>query len=193
MNKQAAILLASGFEEIEALLPADFLRRAGVDVKLVSVENQDMVCGSHDINVQADTQLQDVKNEHFDAVIAPGGIPGAENLGKNENVIEFLRAKQDQGAIIAAICAAPVLVLAKNGFLNSRAYTCNPGFCDMAKDMVGHEAKKERVVIDGAVVTSQAAGTSGEFAYTLIKLLLGQEQADKVMNTSCFSLTTLAK
>lgn len=189
MGKQAAILLATGFEEVEALLPADFLRRAGIEVKLVSVENADMVCGSHEINVQADVKLESILKDSFDVVICPGGVPGAENLGNNEQVVDFLRTKQSEGAIIAAICAAPACVLAKNGFLQTRSYTCNPGFTDMAEKMVGHAAKAERVVIDGSLVTSQAAGTSAEFTHTLIKLLLGQEQADKVMATSCFVLT----
>lgn len=187
MGKKAAILLAEGFEEVEALLPADFFHRSGIEVKLISVDNQDMVTGSHDISVKVHGKLKDVLNEKFDAIIAPGGIPGAVNLGNCEAAIDFIRQKQEEGAIIGAICAAPACVLAQHGFLRSRNYTCNPGFTNTAQEMTGHSAKEDRVVVDGSVVTSRAAGTAAEFAHKIIELLLGKDAADDVMGKNLFS------
>ena len=190
MSKRAAILLAEGFEEVEALTPADFFHRSGIEVKLLSIENQDMVSGSHDITVKAHAKLKDVMDEKFDVVIAPGGIPGAANLGESDLVIDFIRQKQEEGAIIGAICAAPACVLAQHGFLKTRSYTCNPGFVEMAEKMVGHDAKQERVVVDGSIVTSRAAGTAAEFTHKIIELLLGKQAADEVMKKNLFSFVS---
>ncbi len=190
MSKKAAILLAEGFEEVEALTPADFFHRTGIDVKLVSVDNVDMVTSSHNITVKAHAKLKDILQEKFDVVILPGGVPGAANLGENEAVIDFIRQKQEEGAIIGAICAAPACVLAQHGFLKSRPYTCNPSFVEKAEKMTGHAAKQERVVVDGSIVTSRSSGTAAEFTHTIISLLLGKETADDVMKKNLFSFVS---
>ena len=114
--KKAIVFLADGFEEVEALTPVDYLRRAGVEVTVAGVSKTE-ITGSHGIKVNADAALSDsLLGEKYDAVIAPGGMPGAANLAATPLVEKLFKDAESRGAVIAAICAAPVVVLAKPGF-----------------------------------------------------------------------------
>ncbi|MGL4524304.1 MAG: DJ-1 family glyoxalase III [Spirochaetia bacterium] len=181
-----AILLADGFEEVEALTPADFLRRANLPVTTVSTNGKKFVTGSHDIKIEADILLADVFESSFSAVIIPGGLPGSVNLGENKEVIKFLHHQREKSAYLAAICAAPYYVLGMHGFLEGHQYTCNPGFQAKAQELLGRPVTSGGVVIDKKIITSQAAGTSAEFTHAIIACLASNTLADQVMGQSLF-------
>jgi 4-methyl-5(b-hydroxyethyl)-thiazole monophosphate biosynthesis len=183
MSKKAIVFLAEGFEEVEAVTPIDYLRRAGVEVTTVSISRTAQVRGSHGITLNADATLAALEKQGgtdpalYDAVILPGGGKGAENLAASEAVGGFVTAMARERKLVCAICAAPAVVLAPLGLLQGRDFTCFPG---MEERVSGASWKESRVVIDGALVTSRGAGTAGEFAAAIIGELLGQAEAGKL-------------
>ena len=173
---RAQILLADGFEEIEALGTIDILRRGGVEVVSTSIGSSCEVRGAHGINVKADALLADVENEDFDVVILPGGGEGTDNLRASAKVFELLRRQKAQSRLIAAICAAPV-ILCEAGVLDPGQHvTCYPT-CVMDLD---RQAAGVPVVADGDVITGQAPGATILFALVLLKSLVGEAAAKKV-------------
>ncbi len=168
----ACVLLAEGFEEIEAVTVADVLRRAEVDTRLVGVAGR-RVCGAHGIVLEADTVLADAPGP-FDAVVLPGGMPGAAHLRDDPAVRQLVRAQVERGALAAAICAAP-MALAAAGVLDGRRATCYPGFEDR---LAGATVADAPVVEDGPVVTSRGPGTALAFALALVARLRGSEVRD---------------
>lgn len=173
MSKTALVILAPGFEEIEAMAPIDVLRRAGVTVRVAGLESR-TVTSSHEVTVQADLLLSEVR-ETPDAVILPGGMPGSKNLGASAAVEAIVKKVYTSGGICAAICAAPVTTLAKWGILDKREATCYPG---LEKDFPPSTRKSTAaVVVDGNVVTSRGPGTALAFALTLARLLAGKATA----------------
>lgn len=171
--KPVAVLLAEGFEEVEAITPVDFLRRAGLDVRVVGVDGLS-VRGGHNIVVSADVLLSDADHE-FDAVVLPGGLPGAQRLGASDAVRRLVEDVAAAGGLVAAICAAPAVVLGSMGFLAGKRYTCYPGFEKQVED---GEFSSERVVEDGNLITSRGPGTAAEFALALIGRLVAPEVAE---------------
>jgi 4-methyl-5(b-hydroxyethyl)-thiazole monophosphate biosynthesis len=173
-HKSAMIVFAEGFEEVEAVTPADVLRRAGVDVALVGLERL-VVEGAHGIAFQMDRTLRE--REKVDAVILPGGLPGAENLSQSKTLLNILHSQLASGNILAAICASPGLVLGRNGLLKGRRATCYPGF----EKHFGPDATfvDEQVVKDGNLITSRGPGTAFDFALALTKELAGEAKANE--------------
>ena len=169
------ILLAPGFEEAEALVPADMLRRAGIETSLVSLDGES-VPGSHGVTVTADAALDELDRSKLDMVVLPGG-PGHKDLGKDPRVERLVREVAGQGRWVAAICAAPTL-LGGWGLLEGRAAVCYPG---MEAGLTGARAKMDRsVVVDGNIITGRAAGSAFDFGLTLVEVLAGKEEADKI-------------
>ncbi|MCH5290894.1 MAG: DJ-1/PfpI family protein, partial [Treponema sp.] len=131
--RTVAVLLAPGFEEIEAITVIDYLRRAEIGVTTVAVPADGAegttVTGSHGIPVVADTTLAAYRAARTvpDAIYSPGGMPGAANIGANADALDLIAAVAGAGKLVAALCAAPVVVLAKTGLLAGRRYTCYPG------------------------------------------------------------------
>jgi 4-methyl-5(b-hydroxyethyl)-thiazole monophosphate biosynthesis len=183
MAKKAVVFLAEGFEEVEAVTPIDYLRRAGVEVTIASAEGGEIVTGSHGIPVKADTTLGDLVKQgravpaSWDAVVLPGGLPGADNLAASAAVGAFVREMAAEGKWVCAICASPAVVLAPLGLLAGKKFTCYPG---MEKTVSGASWSGGRVVIDGAVITSRGAGTAGNFAAAIIGKLVSEEAAEKI-------------
>lgn len=163
---KVAVLLATGFEEIEALTTVDVLRRAKHDVDIVGLEKQ--VTGGHDITVVAD-QVLDGPLVGYDLIALPGGKEGAENLRDNDAVIESLQKQMDAEKQIGAICAAPI-VLEKAGAVDGKQFTSFPGFEEQVES--GHY-QNEVLVVDGKLVTSRGPATALEFAYQLVEQLGG--------------------
>ncbi len=176
MLKTALVILAEGFEEIEAIAPVDVLRRAGVRVALAGLTER-RVKSSRNIEVQVDILLADLV-EIPDAVILPGGIPGATNLAKSEEVSKLVKKMNTEGKIVAAICAAPAAVLAPLGILDGKKATCYPGCESDFSNKISYS--KKRVVVDGNIITSQGPGTALEFSLEIATQLVGKEMAENV-------------
>lgn len=170
------VLLAPGFEEAEALVPVDLLRRAGIETETVSITGEP-VPGSHGITVTADISLSQVDRSKADMVVLPGGGPGYKNLGKEPKVEQLVREAAEQGRWIAAICAAPTL-LGRWGLLTGKEAVCYPG---MEEGLTGAQTRMgQGVVVDGKTITGRAAGSAIDFGLALITALKSQEEADRV-------------
>ncbi len=174
--KRVIVPLAEGFEEIEAVAIVDVLRRAGVEVTVAGVDD-DVVTGSHGIRIECDTQIGSVDPDHADAIVLPGGMPGARNLGKSDAVLRLLRTMARDGKLIGAICAAPTILNAA-GILDERQATSHPAH---EGEMNRCRYRHERVVVDGNVITSRGAGTAIEFAAELVARLAGAEVAEDIL------------
>ncbi len=187
------LFLAPGFEEVEALAPLDLLRRAGLHVTTVAITTpagipatEQAVTGSHRITVMADMSEADFAH-YLDvtggdeaampmrAVILPGGMPGAAHLDASAVVSAALRVADGQGACLAAICAAP-MILGKRGYLDGRRATCYPGF---EADLVG-ATTGGKVIRDGSIVTAAGMGGATEFGLELVSLLASPEKAGEL-------------
>lgn len=166
--KKVAIILAEGFEEIEALTVVDVLRRAKISCDTISIDNN-YVTGSHNITIKADRLINDDIKE-YDMIVLPGGLPGAENLANNENVIEAIRYFNDNNKYIAAICASPAIVFKSAGIENNRYITSYPGE-RFEKLLENSNYIEELVVIDKNIITSRGPATTMLFAYKLIDIL----------------------
>jgi 4-methyl-5(b-hydroxyethyl)-thiazole monophosphate biosynthesis len=172
--KTACVLLADGFEEVEALTPIDYLRRAGVEVTAIGVTGPSPK-GGHGIEVKADRGT-DALTADYDCVVVPGGGKGSENLAASADVAALVKRQFAAGKLVAAICAAPAVVLHGScGILAGKRFTCYPG---LESKVSGATFVDERVVADGKLITARAAGCAGEFAYAIINALVGEDAAD---------------
>lgn len=169
MLKKVVILLATGFEEIEAVTVIDVLRRAGINIIGAGLDSV-TVTGSHGITVIAEKKIGDLKL-HFDAVIIPGGMPGAMHLHNSSKVNNFIKKMSSKGSLIAGICAAPSVVMSPLGLLENKNATCYPG--DQIDFGGSTRYLDQAVVIDGNIITSQGPGTSMEFAFAIVEKLIG--------------------
>ena len=167
---KVAVILANGFEEIEALTVVDVMRRANITCHMVGFE--DKVTGSHAIQVQAD-RVFDGDLSGYDMIVLPGGMPGSVHLRDNEQLIAELQRFEKIGKKVAAICAAPI-ALNQAGLLEERNYTCYDGVQEQISN--GHY-HKETVVVDGDVITSRGPATALAFAYHLVETLGGDAKA----------------
>ena len=175
-RKRAGILLAEGFEEIEAVTPIDLLRRGGVEVTVIGVSDRE-VTGAHGIPIRADAVLGDADTDSLDILVLPGGMPGSSNLAADDGVNMLVKQFAAQGKPIAAICAAPALVLAPLGVLDGKRATCYPAMKERAP---GINFSDEGVVRDGTIITGQGAGKAAEFALAVLEALEGRETAEKI-------------
>ena len=176
------LFLADGFEEIEALAVVDLLRRARIDINMVSVTGNLQVTGSHKIGVMADTLFEDTKFEDADMLVLPGGMPGTINLMNHEGLDKLLRKFHSENKLIAAICAAPT-VLASKGFLEGKNATCYPG-CE--SEMAGSNVLEQDVVEDGNIITSRGLGTAIDFALAIIRKLTDENLAKDIANRGVY-------
>lgn len=187
--KGVYIFLANGFEEIEALATLDVLRRGGVDVKTVSVLYDKFVTGSHKTTVVADKTYGEFKAEvqldgtdESDVMIFPGGMPGTRNLAENGEIINFMRLHYAEGGAVAAICAAPGLVVSQLPSLQGKHFTCFDGFED-APVARGGIYEKKPAVRDGNLITGRGAGCAVEFGLAILAHLKGEEAAAAVRHS----------
>ncbi len=167
------VLLADGFEEIEAVTIIDVLRRAEIEVSLLGTRSRD-VNGAHGIEIRADATLEEVGERDWAAVILPGGIPGATNLRDDARVKALLQRQDAEGGMLAAICAAPI-ALSAAGVLEGKEVTSYPGFAEQIRCGAYRE---DHVVIDRNVTTSRGPGTALEFSLHLVSQLVGEEMAN---------------
>ncbi|MBR3680919.1 MAG: DJ-1/PfpI family protein [Clostridia bacterium] len=160
------VLLAEGFEELEALSPVDILRRENIEVKTVGIGGRE-ITGAHGIRVICDLLPSEVERSRLEAVIFPGGMPGSLNLDASPYADEFIEAVSENGGRLAAICAAP-LVLGRRGLLKGRRATCFPGF---EGELIGASCTGEPVVTDGNITTARDFRAAVAFGDELARLL----------------------
>lgn len=173
-----AILLADGFEEVEALTPLDIMRRAGLDARTVAIGSK-VAIGSHGIAVVCDMTADEVKLDEVTMAIFPGGMPGSLNLDASPFTDEIINSLVKRGGRLAAICAAP-LVLGRRGLLSGKAAVCYPGF---ENELVGAKIPEEsdvRTVTDGNITTSRGMGAAIDFSLEIVKSLLGEKKAEEI-------------
>ena len=164
--KKVLVLLADGFEEIEALSVVDVLRRANVDCKMCSIEGE-YVRGTHNIIIKSDCNIKDIDGQEYDCVVLPGGLPGAENL-KAQSVKELVLKMNENKKIVAAICAAPETLEYFN-ILENKKCTSYPGFIQN-KDKINY-IEDEPVVVDDNIITSRGPATALLFALAILEKL----------------------
>lgn len=175
MAKSVLVLLAKGFEEIEAVSIIDVCRRGGLDVCTAGVEEL-LVQGANRITVAADCLLADVASEQFDMIVLPGGLGGTNILASNELVQSLLKQYQNEQKMIGAICAAP-FALHKAGVLGKN-YTCYPSFEEQIK-LDGYDPKS-KVVIDENITTSRGPATAICFGLSIVSQLQGDDVAQTI-------------
>jgi protein deglycase len=193
MPKKVLVLLAEGFEEVEAITPIDYLRRSGIEVTAAAIGKSLTVKGSHGIQIMADALLDSLLAEGkllpsaWDGVVIPGGLPGSDNLAASKETGVLVTEMAAQGRLICAICAAPARVLSPLGLLKGKKFTCFPGeeekVTSASSASYGAQWKEDRVVVDGSFITSRGAGTAGEFACAIIEKLTGEGEkiAERVL------------
>ena len=168
------VFLAKGFEELEALAPVDVLRRAGVTVKTVGVTGK-RVSGSHGISVNCDIIVNEATFDELDGIILPGGLPGTTNLEADETVQRFIDYAAENGKIIGAICAAP-MILGHKGLLQGKNAVCYKGF---EKELTGAHVLDRPAVRDGNIVTGWGAGGAIDFALLYLEAINENEELAK--------------
>ena len=179
---KAVLFFADGTEECEALLVADLLRRAKVDVTVASASGSREILSSHKIRITADALAEEVDYSDVDLVVLPGGIPGTPNLAANKTVTDTCTAFAKSGKKVAAICAAPS-VLASLGLLEGKNATAHAGFQDKLAGAIVHD---EEVVVDGSITTSYGLGGAIPFALELVRQLAGPAEADRIQKAIAY-------
>ena len=166
------ILVTDGLEECEALMTYDLLYRAGIEVELVGTDRS--IRSSHNVVFETHRLLNEIDPEEYECLVLPGGMPGTVNLEKNEKVQELIDLFVSEGKYIAAICAAPSILIHKN-LLHDERFICFPGFEN------GMIPAKEKAVRDGRIITGKGLGAAVEFSYLIIESLVGKEKAEEVL------------
>ncbi len=174
MDSKVYIFLADGFEEMEALIPYDVLKRAGFEVELVSVKSKLEVVSTHGLIVTCDTDISKINQENATLLLLPGGMPGASNLAESKELAAMLLKQNEEGKLLAAICAAPY-VLGDLGILKGKHATCFPGY---ESHLLGAEHIAKSVVVSQNVITGNGAGAAVKFAFAIVEHLRGKRVAD---------------
>jgi 4-methyl-5(b-hydroxyethyl)-thiazole monophosphate biosynthesis len=174
--KKIAVHLATGFEEIEAITIIDVLRRANHEVTMVSMTDSTKVTGGHQIPVIADVLFSELDYSTIDALVLPGGMPGAKNLDLHQGLQKQILQFNSDKKLLGAICAAP-LVLGHLGILKGKKAVCYPGF---EPELHGAELLKTAITVSGNVVTGRGVGAALTFALQLVEELSGKEKSDQL-------------
>ena len=184
--KGVYIFLAEGFEEIEALATVDVLRRGGINVRTVSINEKITVQGAHGIPVVADMSRSGFKADAYldgtdekDVMVFPGGMPGTKNLAEDEELMDIMKRHFSEGGVVAAICAAPGLVVSQLPSLEGKRFTCYDGF-EAAPTAKGGEYVKTPCVADGNLITGRGPGCAVDFALAIVERLKGADLAKEI-------------
>mgnify|MGYP001770628586 CR=1 FL=1 len=172
---KVAVILAEGFEEVEAIAPIDALRRAGVEV-LIAGLSKEPVASARNVRIVPDVSVDELKADELDMIVLPGGAGGVERLKQDPRVERLIKEMQAKKRFIGAICAAPT-ALAKFGVLEGKRATVYPTLVEEIKPA---EFVDQKVVEDENVITSQGPGTALEFGLKLVEKLMGKEKAQEV-------------
>lgn len=178
MTKKVALFIENGSEELEFIAPLDIMRRANLEVDLISANNEDFITSSHNVKIIADKKINEVNNIlDYDAIVIPGGMPGSTLLRDNKKIIEFYQTMYNSGKLVAAICATPI-VLSAAGITNDKEVTSYPGF-DKEINYKNYNSNKA-VVIDKNVITAQGPAVAILFGYEIVNYLLQDNTAEDV-------------
>lgn len=168
---QVTVHLAEGFEEIEAVTIIDVLRRAGIDVIIVSITGKHLVKGSHNIELKADLLFEEVDYTKGEMIILPGGMPGSKNLNEHEGLKSQIIEYKNNGKYLAAICAAPI-VFGHLGVLKGKRAVCYPGY---EAHLIGAKIQTVSYITDNKIITGRGVGTALKFSLEVVRILLGEE------------------
>ncbi len=171
------VFLADGFEDVEALIPIDVLRRGGVEVVTVSTTDFPLVESAHGVAIEADLQFEQCDFSDADLLMLPGGMPGAANLYAHEGVCKAVCDQVAAGKKVSAICAAPAVVLAPLGLLEGKRATCYPGF---EQALEGATYTGDLVTVDGNITTAEGPAAAFPYAYELLSQLVNKQVSDQV-------------
>ncbi len=166
--KKIAVILADGMEELEALTPVDVLRRAGATVDTISIKEK-IVTSSHGVGVVADKLINQVDLDVYDAIVLPGGMPGAKNISENQTAVKGVEKALNQGRLVSAICASPAVILAKHNLLKGYTATCYP-----APDFVnaiGSNYVNKNVCVSNNLITANGPKSAFEFSFAICEYL----------------------
>ena len=178
MTKKVALFIENGSEELEFIAPLDIMRRANLEVDLISANNEDFITSAHNVKIIADKKINEVNNIlDYDAIVIPGGMPGSTLLRDNKKIIEFYQTMYNSGKLVAAICAAPI-VLSAAGITDDKEVTSYPGF-DKEINYKNYNSEKA-VVIDKNVITAQGPAVAILFGYEIVNYLLQDNTAEDV-------------
>ena len=178
MTKKVALFIENGSEDLEFIAPLDIMRRANLEVDLISANNEDFITSSHNVKIIADKKINEVNNIlDYDAIVIPGGMPGSTLLRDNKKIIEFYQTMYNSGKLVAAICAAPI-VLSAAGITDDKEVTSYPGF-DKEINYKNYNSDKA-VVIDKNVITAQGPAVAILFGYEIVNYLLQDNTAEDV-------------
>lgn len=178
MTKKVALFIENGSEELEFIAPLDIMRRANLEVDLISANNEDFITSSHNVKIIADKKINEVNNIlDYDAIVIPGGMPGSTLLRDNKKIIEFYQTMYNSGKLVAAICAAPI-VLSAAGITDDKEVTSYPGF-DKEINCKTYNSEKA-VVVDKNVITAQGPAVAILFGYEIVNYLLQDNTTDDI-------------
>ena len=170
------VFLAAGFEELEAVAIIDVLRRADIDVEIVSISDEKLIAGAHGIAVQADTLFENCYFDNGEMLILPGGMPGAKNLETYQPLINLIKEYHKNGKYIAAICAAP-MIFGNLGLLQGKEAIAYPSF---EKYLKGAVLSSQKVVRSGKIITGKGPGVAIEFGLKIVETLKSKELANEL-------------
>ena len=178
MTKKVALFIENGSEELELIAPLDVMRRANLEVDVISANNEDFIISAHNVKIMADKKIEEINNIlDYDAIVIPGGMPGSTLLRDNKKIIEFYQTMYNSGKLVAAICAAPI-VLSAAGITDDKEVTSYPGF-DKEINCKTYNSEKA-VVVDKNVITAQGPAVAILFGYEIVNYLLQDNTADDI-------------
>ena len=178
MTKKVALFIENGSEELELIAPLDVMRRANLEVDVISANNEDFITSAHNVKIMADKKIEEINNIlDYDAIVIPGGMPGSTLLRDNKKIIEFYQTMYTSGKLVAAICAAPI-VLSAAGIIDNKEVTSYPGF-DKEINCKTYNSEKA-VVVDKNVITAQGPAVAILFGYEIVNYLLQDNTADDI-------------
>lgn len=173
------VFFADGFEEVEAITPVDYMKRAGIEVVTLGVGGT-QIRGAHDIKIECDDIAENaVITDELQGIVLPGGMPGTLNLENSPEVQKMIDYCAENNKMLAAICAAPSVLGHKN-ILNGKKAVCFP---DFEKDLYGADVTDDFSVTDGNIITAKGAGSASEFAFDIIRYLVSDEKAEEIKKT----------
>lgn len=173
------MLIADGFEEIEAITLIDLLRRANYDLKTVSINQNNEIEGSHKIKMITDMVFDDVNFNDTDVIVLPGGVPGVPNLVSENKVLDLIKDFYNHNKYIVAICAAP-FVLERAGILSGKKITCYPTWEDKINSA---KIKKKDVVVDGRIITARGVGAAIDLGLKLVEIFSSKSDSKILKNS----------